>query len=84
VEVRPGELALAIHLDPLDLLLHVPPFPGGQRYMVHFLREVAGSATALADQLAAQITATEGARHAAREPDGSERFAGSDTSGGQS
>lgn len=60
VEVSPGRLAFMVHLDPMDILLHVPPFPGGENYMARFLREVARSASGMADQLAA---AGEPARH---------------------
>jgi len=53
VEVAPGRLALSVYLDPMDVVLHVPPFPGGEAYLARFLRELARSATGLADQLAA-------------------------------
>ena len=71
VEVEPGRLALSVHLDPIDWVLNVPPFPGGERYMARFLRGLARSA----EEMAEQLDAAEGARHAVREPGTSEWLA---------
>lgn len=61
VEVAPDRSALSVYLDPISLVLNAPPFPGGDRVMARFLRQVARSANALADQLDAKA---EVARHA--------------------
>lgn len=78
VEVEPGRLALSVHLDPINWLLNVPPFPGGERFMVRFLLQLAQSAGEMADQLTTQLAADENGRHAASEPVESEWFDGGD------
>ncbi|WP_143261945.1 hypothetical protein [Allokutzneria sp. NRRL B-24872] len=42
---------LALYLDPVNLRLQVPPFPGGSQVLARFCREVAREATKLADHL---------------------------------
>jgi hypothetical protein len=72
VEVTPGQPALSIYVDPMEWLLNVPPFPDGDRYMVRFLRQVARSASELANQLDTARTA----RHAMTEDSAPSWFAG--------
>jgi hypothetical protein len=65
VEVSPGRLGLSVHLDPIDWVLNIPPFPGGDRYMARFMRQMSRAAADLADQLEAMA---EPAKHAASGP----------------
>lgn len=51
VEVAPGQTALSVYLDPIDLVVHVPPFPDGPAAMVRFLRGLARASAEFADQL---------------------------------
>jgi hypothetical protein len=46
-----GEPVLTVFLDPVDLVLSVPPFPDGTAAMARFLRELSRSASRLANQL---------------------------------
>lgn len=64
VEVAPGTLGLSIYLDPIDWVLNIPPFPGGEQYMVRFLRQLAHTAGELADRLDAARVDGDLARHA--------------------
>lgn len=48
---RPGEFALAVFLDPVNLVLTVPPFPNGHIVMARFLRELARAAFQMASEI---------------------------------
>jgi hypothetical protein len=63
VEATPGHPALSIYLDPLEWLVHVPPFPDGDRYMVRFLRQLARVAGDMADELDPDADEAGQARH---------------------
>lgn len=75
VEAAPGRLALSVHLDPINVVVSIPPFLGGDRFMVRFLRELAGSAERLADDLEGGRSAVVGPAHALRDPSVSAWFA---------
>lgn len=81
VEVVPGRVALSVYLDPISLVLNVPPYPGGERFMAGFMRDLARTADDMADQLDTASAAPGGeSRHALHEtgesgwfdPDGQE------------
>jgi hypothetical protein len=63
VEVTPGHPALSIYLDPMEWLVHVPPFPDGDRYMVRFLRQLARVAGEMANELDSTSGGADQARH---------------------
>ena len=46
-----GEPLLAVFLDPVNLLVSVPPFPDGPVEMARFLRELARAANRMAGEL---------------------------------
>jgi hypothetical protein len=50
-EVPAGEPVLAVFLDPVNLVLTVPPFPNGPVVMARFLRELARAAAHVAADL---------------------------------
>lgn len=50
-EARPGEPVLALFLDPVNLVLSVPPFPDGPTRAATFLRELSRAAGAMADEI---------------------------------
>ncbi|MGW5050489.1 hypothetical protein [Actinokineospora sp. NPDC004072] len=59
--------ALVLFLDPGNIAVQVPPFPGGARVLAKFCRELAREATKLADALEGEQTG----RHAlVTDPDG--------------
>ena len=43
--------ALVLYLDPVNLAVQLPPFPGGDQVLARFCREVAREAAKLADAL---------------------------------
>ena len=53
-EIAPNRPALAVYLDPVMVMMAIPPFPTGQREMARFCRELAREATRLAAQLDSQ------------------------------
>jgi hypothetical protein len=63
VEITPGHPVLSIYLDPIEWLVHVPPFPDGDRYMVRFLRQLARVAGDMADELDPTKSGSDQARH---------------------
>jgi hypothetical protein len=52
--------ALVVYLDPVNFVIQLPPFPGGERVLAKFCRELAREATKLADALDQE---TSGPRH---------------------
>ncbi|TDQ04669.1 hypothetical protein [Labedaea rhizosphaerae] len=53
--------ALVIYLDPVNMAVQLPPFPGGDQVLVRFCRELAREAAKLADALESHQAA--GPRH---------------------
>lgn len=47
----PGEFVLAMFLDPVNLVLTVPPFPNGHIVMAQFLRQLARAAFQMASEI---------------------------------
>jgi hypothetical protein len=43
--------ALVIYIDPVNMAVQLPPFPGGDQVLVRFCRELAREAAKLADAL---------------------------------
>ena len=50
-ELSPGRPALVVNLDPVNMVITVPPVRDGGLFMATFLRELARQATQFADQL---------------------------------
>jgi hypothetical protein len=50
-EAQDGEHVLAVFLDPVNLVLTIPPFPNGPIVMAAFLRELARAAARMADTI---------------------------------
>lgn len=50
-EAPDGEYVLAVFLDPVNLVLTVPPFPNGSIVMAAFMRELARAAGRMADTI---------------------------------
>lgn len=46
-----GLPVLAVYLDPVNLVLTVPPFPSGPIVMARFLRELSRASARMADEL---------------------------------
>jgi len=62
--VTSGWPSLVVYLDPVNLAIHVPPFPGGPAVLARFCRELAREAAKVADHLegrAGRHAMTEGA-----------------------
>ncbi|MGH3833211.1 MAG: hypothetical protein ACRDRS_22720 [Pseudonocardiaceae bacterium] len=47
-ELRPGEKALVLFLDPVSLVVAMPPLPGGEVALAQFCRLLARAARQLA------------------------------------
>ncbi|UVS76335.1 hypothetical protein [Actinokineospora sp. UTMC 2448] len=58
-----GAPGLVLFLDPGDLALRVPPFPGGPRFLAKFCRELAREATKVADALEKRQAGESTGRH---------------------
>jgi len=43
--------ALVLYLDPVNMVIQLPPFPGGERVLAKFCRELAREAVKLADAI---------------------------------
>jgi hypothetical protein len=63
--------ALVIYLDPVNMAIQLPPFPGGEQLLAKFCRELAREAAKLAASIDPAGEPVVGARHALRS-DGSE------------
>ena len=60
--------ALVIYLDPVNVAIQLPPFPGGEQLLARFCRELAREATRLADDLDPHVpAASAGPRHLLQE-----------------
>ena len=51
VMITPELPALVIYLDPVNFAIQLPAFPGGDRVLARFCRELAREATKVADWL---------------------------------
>jgi hypothetical protein len=49
--ITPELPSLVIYLDPVNLAIQLPPFPGGAQVLARFCRELSREATRLADVL---------------------------------
>lgn len=67
-----GQQLLTVFLDPVNLVLTVPPFPSGPLVMAAFLRELARAAGHLAGELEAVSVDRPGAHRASERADGPE------------
>jgi hypothetical protein len=63
--------ALVIYLDPVNVAIQLPPFPGGADVLMRFCRELAREAGRLADHLDSKD-----GRHALAEGGGDDRNQG--------
>lgn len=54
IQVTPEVPALAIYLDPVNIAIQLPPFPGGLDVLMRFCRELSREAAKLADHLGNQ------------------------------
>ncbi len=62
--------ALVLYLDPVNMAIQLPPFPGGEKLLAKFCRELSREAAKLAAAID-PVGETTGPRHALR-ADGSE------------
>jgi hypothetical protein len=63
--------ALVIYLDPVNVAIQLPPFPGGEQLLARFCRELAREATRLAEDLEPSTpTVSNGPRHLLQEGGG--------------
>src|SRR4051812_2259752 len=70
--------ALVMYLDPVNLAIQLPPFPGGELLLAKFCRELAREATKLAAEIDPENELpASGARHRLSEHP-VERFGGGD------
>lgn len=69
-----GDPVLAVFIDPVSLVVAVPPFPDGRVFMARFLRELARAAT----QMAADVDPSSG-----RRPGGAHRAADPESRAGE-
>lgn len=65
-EASDGEYVLAVFLDPVNLVLTVPPFPNGPIVMAQFMRQLARAATQMADAIDPMQVPRSGGAHRAR------------------
>lgn len=61
--------ALVMYLDPVNLAIQLPPYPGGDLVLARFCRELAREAAKLAAAIdpAGETALAEGARHRLRD-----------------
>jgi hypothetical protein len=60
--------ALVIYLDPVNMAIQLPPFPGGDQLLAKFCRELAREAAKLAEELDPSTpAASAGPRHLLQE-----------------
>lgn len=63
-----GDPVLAVFIDPVSLVLAVPPFPDGRVVMARFLRELSRAATQMATELDPPTERRPGGAHRAAGP----------------
>jgi hypothetical protein len=66
-EAPGGDPVLAVFIDPVSLVLVIPPFPDGRLVMARFLRELARSASQMAAELDLPADRRPGGSHRATE-----------------
>jgi hypothetical protein len=73
-----GDGVLSIFLDPINLVVSVPPFPGGQLVAARLYRQLARACTRLAAELdpAGEVLRPVGGAHARRDEPADESGAG--------
>jgi hypothetical protein len=59
--------ALVIYLDPVNLAIQLPPFPGGELVLANFCRELAREASRLAEAIDPAGESVHQPRHALQE-----------------
>ena len=73
MRVTPQLPALVIYLDPVNMAIQLPPFPGGEQMLARFCRELAREATKLANEVDPDVPgAATGPRHLLREDGGAD------------
>jgi hypothetical protein len=51
VRVTPEFPALILYLDPVNMAIQLPPFPGGAQVLARFCRELSREAARVADEV---------------------------------
>lgn len=68
MRVTPQLPALVIYMDPVNMAIQLPPFPGGEQLLAKFCRELAREAAKLAEDIDPTSTAhSAGPRHRLQE-----------------
>ena len=69
VQVTSEIPALVLYLDPVNMAIQLPPFPGGDQVLARFCRELAREAAKLADALdsPATVSSAPGGRAAGKQ-----------------
>jgi hypothetical protein len=62
-EIRPGQWALVLRLDPVDTVITQPPFPTGAADFVQWCRELSRAAGHVATQMENTAAASTAPRH---------------------
>jgi hypothetical protein len=71
VRITENVPALVIYLDPVNVAIQLPPFPGGGLVLARFCRELAREAVKLADVVdPPEGVPTSGPRHLLRDEEG--------------
>lgn len=68
--ITPQLPALVIYLDPVNMAIQLPPFPGGEQLLAKFCRQLAREATRLADDIDPDEPASASPRHLRRDEGG--------------
>jgi hypothetical protein len=63
VRITPTLPALILYLDPVNVAIQLPPFPGGEQVLARFCRELSREALRLADVLDPSGHASSEGRH---------------------
>jgi hypothetical protein len=67
MRVTPQLPALVLYLDPVNMAIQLPPFPGGDRLLAKFCRELAREAAKLAAEIDPDNEPEPGPRHRLRD-----------------
>jgi hypothetical protein len=73
MRVTPQLPALVLYLDPVNMAIQLPPFPGGDRLLAKFCRELAREAAKLAAEIDPDIEPESGPRHLLRDEPATKR-----------
>lgn len=65
--------ALVLYLDPVNMAIQLPPFPGGEHVLARFCRELAREAAKLADAIDPPTEPAPSAPRHLRQEDGGTR-----------